>query len=165
MTPIDAAGPILLVEDNPDDAVLAKRALRKNNVISDIVIARDGVEAIDYLFSAEQPRLLPRIILLDLKLPKVDGLEVLRRIRSGKATKLLPVIILTSSRERQDLIEGYGFGANSYIRKPVDFDQFSETMKQVAAYWLVLNEPVPLLTAADDVTPEDRRPEADDHDL
>src|SRR5262245_58220563 len=119
---------ILLVEDNPDDEVLTLRALKKNNVMNDIFVARDGVEALDYLFARDvhagrDPRNLPTLILLDLKLPRLDGLQVLREIRANPNTRLLPVVILTSSREQQDLVSGYSLGANSYIRKPVDFDQ------------------------------------------
>ena len=136
---------ILLVEDNPDDEALTLRALRKNNVLNEIVVARDGLEALDYLFArgshagrnvADQPAL----ILLDLKLPKLDGLEVLREIRASAMTRRQPVVILTSSREQQDVIGGYDLGANSYIRKPVDFDQFLNAVKQLQLYWLVLNE-------------------------
>jgi two-component system response regulator len=136
---------ILLVEDNPDDEELTVRALRKNNIVNEVVVARDGVEALDYLFAQGQyetrePRLMPQLILLDLKLPKLDGLAVLRRIRADDRTKLLPVVILTSSNEERDRIEGYGLGANSYVRKPVDFNQFSEAARQLGLYWLVLNQ-------------------------
>jgi two-component system, response regulator len=136
---------ILLVEDNADDEVLTVRALNKNNVTNDLVIARDGVEALDYLFGAgtSAPRavaVLPGLILLDLKLPKIDGLEVLRRIRSDERTKRLPVVVLTSSKEDQDVIKSYDLGANSYIRKPVDFNQFAEAIRQLGLYWLMLNE-------------------------
>lgn len=139
---------ILLVEDNPDDEALTLRALSKNNIRNEIVVARDGAEALDFLFcqgiyAERDTRVMPQIILLDIKLPKVDGLEVLRRIRADTRTRLLPVVLLTSSKEEQDLIDGYSFGANSYIRKPVDFTQFSEAIRQVGAYWLVLNEPPP----------------------
>ncbi len=142
---------ILLVEDNPDDVALTLRALKKNNVLNEVVVARDGVEALDYLFGtgAYQGRdtsVLPQLVLLDLKLPKVGGLEVLRRLRADERTRLLPVVILTSSREQQDLIDGYGYGANSYIRKPVDFAQFSQAVEQLKLYWLVLNES-PLIEA------------------
>jgi two-component system response regulator len=139
---------ILLVEDNPDDEALTLRALRKNKILNEVVVARDGAEALDYLFgtgayAGRDTSVMPQIILLDLKLPKVDGLEVLERIRADERTKLLPVIILTSSKEEQDLIEGYSLGANSYIRKSVDFGQFSEAIRQLGLYWLVLNEPPP----------------------
>jgi two-component system response regulator len=136
---------ILLVEDNPDDEVLTRRALKKNNIGNEVIVARDGAEALDYLFATgkyegRDPRILPQVVLLDLKLPKVDGLEVLRRIRANERTRLLPVVILTSSKEQRDLVDGYGYGANSYIRKPVDFAQFVEAVRQLGLYWLVLNE-------------------------
>ena len=136
---------ILLVEDNPDDELLTRRALKKNNIGNEVVVAHDGVEALDYLFGtgAHEGRdlsVMPQVILLDLKLPKIDGLEVLRRLRGDKRTSLLPVVILTSSKEQQDLVDGYGYGANSYIRKPVDFAQFVEAVRQLGLYWLVLNE-------------------------
>ena len=137
-------GAILLVEDSEDDIELTRRALRKNKLSNPLVIARDGQEALDRLFgngSSEDD--LPSIILLDLQLPKVDGLEVLRRLRAEPRTRLLPIVILTSSREERDLTDGYTNGANSYIRKPVDFDQFSEAVRQLGLYWLVLNEPPP----------------------
>jgi two-component system, response regulator len=139
---------ILLVEDNADDELLTLRALRKNNALSEVVVARDGVEALDYLFGTgsykgRDTEIMPHLILLDLKLPKVDGLEVLRRLRSDERTKLLPVVILTSSREEQDMLDSYGFGANSYVRKPVNFEQFTRTIEQVKLYWLVLNENPP----------------------
>ena len=137
---------ILLVEDNPDDEALTRRALMKNNIHNEIVVAHDGAEALDWLFGtglhAGHP-VSPELVLLDLKLPKVDGLEVLRRIRADAGTRLLPVVILTSSREERDLVAGYGLGANSYIRKPVDFGQFVEAVRQLGLYWLVLNEPPP----------------------
>jgi CheY-like chemotaxis protein len=141
--------PVLLVEDNPDDVELAMRAFRKNNLMNKIVVAHDGAEALDYLFATgdyaeRDPNLLPQLMLLDLKLPKVDGLEVLRRIRADERTKLIPVVILTSSKEEQDLIQSYTLHANSYIRKPVDFDQFIEAVRQLGLYWLILNEPPPL---------------------
>ncbi len=136
---------ILLVEDNPDDQALTLRALKKNNIKNRVVIKQDGAEALDYLFGqgADAGRATPQVILLDLKLPKIDGLEVLRRIRADDRTRLLPVVILTSSKEEQDMIKGYGYGANSYVRKPIDFNQFVEAVNQLGLYWLVLNEPPP----------------------
>jgi len=131
---------ILLVEDNPDDVQLMLRALQKCNIVNKVVIARDGVEALDRLSKSDP---LPTFVLLDLKLPKVDGLELLKRIREEEQWRLLPVVILTSSREEQDIIQGYGLGANSYIRKPVDFEQFTEAVRQIGVYWLLLNEPLP----------------------
>lgn len=136
---------ILLVEDNPDDEALTLRALKKNNIGNEVVVARDGAEALDYLFGTgryegRDTRVWPAVILLDLKLPKVDGLEVLKRIRNDERTRLLPVVILTSSREEQDLIDGYSLGANSYVRKPVNFDEFIEAARQLGLYWLLLNE-------------------------
>jgi len=140
---------ILLVEDNPDDELLAIRALKKNNIMNEVVVTRDGTEALDYLFGAgayagRDMSVMPQIILLDLKLPKVDGLEVLRRIRNDERTKLLPVVVLTSSSEERDLTESYSLGANSYIRKPVNFAQFTEAIRQLGLYWLVLNESPPI---------------------
>jgi two-component system response regulator len=140
--------PILLVEDNPDDEALTLRALRKANVSNEVVVARDGVEALDYLLSTGRhaeaaARPTPQVILLDLKLPKVDGLEVLRRLRADERTRLLPVVILTSSNEEQDLIEGYRLGANSYVRKPVDFGHFADAVRQLGLYWLIVNQPPP----------------------
>jgi len=140
---------ILLVEDNPDDVELTLHALRKEKLANNIHVARDGEEALDFLFcngahverSFELP---PRLVLLDLKLPKVDGMEVLRRLKSDARTRTIPVVILTSSKEERDLMNGYGLGANSYIQKPVDFDQFRETIKNVGLYWLVINQ-VPVL--------------------
>lgn len=135
---------ILLIEDNPDDEALTLRAFRKNNINNEIVIARDGAEALDILFgTGGARRVVPAVILLDLKLPKIDGLEVLRRIRAEDSTQLLPVVILTASVEDQDRIRGYGLGANSYVRKPVDFVQFYEAVRQLGLYWLILNEPPP----------------------
>jgi two-component system response regulator len=139
---------ILLVEDNPDDEALTLRAFRKNNMRNKLVVVRDGEEALDFLFrrgayAARSLDEIPEVILLDLKLPKIDGLEVLRQIRADPRTRLLPVVILTSSKEEQDMIEGYSEGANSYVRKPVDFNQFLEAVKQLGLYWLVLNEPPP----------------------
>ena len=135
---------ILLVEDNADDEALTLRALKKNHVRNEIVIARDGAEALDFLFRrgafAVRPEGDPQLVLLDLKLPKLDGHEVLERIRHDERTKLLPVIILTSSTEDRDMVRSYEGGANSYIRKPVDFDQFMEAVRQLGLYWLVLNQ-------------------------
>ncbi len=141
---------ILIVEDNPDDEALTLRALKKNNILNEVVVARDGAEALDYLFGTgtyagrdlSEP---PQVVLLDLNLPKLSGLDVLRRIRGDERTRLQPVVILTSSAEEQDMIAGYGLGANSYVRKPVDFTQFSEAVRQIGLYWLVVNErpPVP----------------------
>jgi two-component system response regulator len=130
-------GSILLVEDTEDDIELTKRALKKNRLTNPLIIARDGQEALDYLLGDEE---LPAMVLLDLQLPKVGGLEVLRRLKAESRTRLLPVIILTSSREERDIVEGYTHGANSYIRKPVDFDQFTEAVRQLGLYWLFLNE-------------------------
>lgn len=132
---------IFLVEDNPDDEALTLRALKKNNIMNQVIVAHDGAEALDYLLGPNSDNnRVPQVILLDLKLPKIDGLEVLKRLRADERTKLLPVIILTSSREEQDLITSYQFGANSYIRKPVDFNQFIAAVQQLGLYWLVLNE-------------------------
>lgn len=132
---------ILLVEDNPDDEQLAVRALKRHNIANDIVVARDGQQALDYLLDESQP--LPALVLLDLKLPKVSGLEVLRKLRATPRTALLPVVVLTTSKEEQDLLDSYRSGCNSYIRKPVDFLQFAEAMRQLKVYWLVLNEGPP----------------------
>jgi two-component system response regulator len=139
---------ILLVEDNPDDEALTLRALRKNNILNDIVIARDGVEALDYLFgtgahAGRDTSRQPQIVLLDLKLPKLDGLEVLKRLRNDPRTALQPVAVLTTSNEERDIIASYQLGVNSYIRKPVDFNQFLDTVRQLGLYWLVLNIPPP----------------------
>ena len=136
---------ILLVEDNPDDVQLTLRALKKNNIMNEIIVAEDGVEALDYLFgtgkfSGRDMNFMPQLILLDLKMPKMDGLEVLLRIRADERTKLLPVVVLTTSSEDIDRIESYKLGANSYVRKPVDFNQFAEAVNQLGLYWLVLNE-------------------------
>jgi two-component system response regulator len=141
---------ILLVEDNPDDEELTLRALKKNNITNKVVVARDGVEALDYLFGAgahagRDLHMMPQVVLLDLKLPKVDGFEVLRRLRADERTKLLPVVILTTSNEEKDRLNGYGLGANSFVRKPVEFDQFIEAVRQLGMYWLLLNEPAPKL--------------------
>ncbi len=135
---------ILLVEDNPDDVALTLRAPKKNNISNKIVVASDGVEALDYLFGTGphvgHGVVQPQLILLDLKLPKVDGFEVLKRVRANPRTKFLPVVILTSSKEQRDVVDGYGLGANNYILKPVDFQQFVEAVKQLGLYWLILNE-------------------------
>lgn len=136
---------ILLVEDNPDDEVLTLRALKNNNILNKVVVVRDGAEALDFLFgegsySNRDTSILPELILLDLNLPKINGLEVLERIRSDELTKIQPVVILTTSTEDQDRINSYKLGANSYIRKPVNFEQFSEAIKQLGVYWLVLNQ-------------------------
>lgn len=139
---------ILLVEDDADTEALTLRALRRGGVPHSLVVARDGVEALDYLFgtglhAGRDPAVLPSVVLLDLKLPRLDGLEVLRRIRAEERTRFLPVVILTSSDEERDRIEGYRYGANSYVRKPVDYDQFVEAIRQLGLYWLLLNEPPP----------------------
>ena len=134
---------ILLVEDNPDDIELTLHALKRNNILNPIVVARDGQEALDYLFAEDdgEPRHdKPALILLDLKLPRVDGIEVLRAIKASSFLKNVPVVILTSSKEDRDLVESYALGVNSYIRKPVDFDQFVETVRYIGYYWLLLNE-------------------------
>jgi len=137
--------PILLVEDNPDDEALTLRALSKNRIANEVVIARDGIDALDYLFGTgkhmdRDTTQLPAVVFLDLKLPRLDGLEVLRRIRADERTALLPVVVLTTSRETQDIQEAYHVGANSYIRKPVDFERFLATVGQLGQYWLSLNE-------------------------
>lgn len=144
---------ILLVEDNPDDEALTLRALKKNNILNEVVVAHDGVEALDYLFATgshadRDTDVMPEVILLDLKLPKVDGLEVLRRVRTDERTRLLPIVILTSSKEERDMIESYSLGANSYIHKPVDFIQFGEAVQQLGLYWLVLNVTPPRVRTA-----------------
>lgn len=136
---------ILLVEDNPDDEELTLRALRKNNIKNEVVVARDGAEALEYLFGEGKYKgrdlsQMPQVILLDLKLPKIDGLGVLQRLRADERTRLMPVVILTSSKEDNDLMQGYSLGANSYVRKPVDFGEFMEAVRQLGLYWLVLNE-------------------------
>jgi two-component system response regulator len=140
---------ILLIEDNADDVDLTLRALRKNKIANDVIIVRDGVEALDYLFAAGQyagrdPAALPQVVLLDLKLPRLDGLQVLERVRANPKTRLLPIVILTSSTEQRDLLTGYTLGANSYIRKPVEFEQFVDAVHQLGLYWLVLNQRPPL---------------------
>ncbi|TAL35735.1 MAG: response regulator [Spirochaetes bacterium] len=136
---------ILLVEDNPDDVQLTLRALEKSRILNDVITAEDGVEALDYLFGTgkyegRNTREQPQVVLLDLKLPRMDGLEVIQNIRKDERTKLVPVVILTTSNEEQDLEKAYSYGANSYIRKPVDFHQFADVVKQIGLYWLVLNE-------------------------
>jgi two-component system response regulator len=139
---------ILLVEDNDDDVALTIRAFKKNNIKNRVVVMRDGVEALDYLFatgahSGRDRSDRPQVILLDLKLPKLDGLEVLRRIRADESTRMLPIVVLTSSKEEQDLVASYQLGCNSYVRKPVDFDEFVEAARQLGLYWLLLNEAPP----------------------
>lgn len=139
---------ILLVEDNPDDEELTVRTLKKNNIMNKIIVAHDGVEALDYLFgkgkyAKRDITNLPVIVMLDIKLPKINGLELLKRIRTDKRTKLIPVVILTSSDEERDLVESYKLGANSYVRKPVDFNQFQSAVKQLALYWILLNKVPP----------------------
>jgi two-component system response regulator len=146
------SGPILLVEDNRDDEALTLRALKKNNIANEVVVARDGAEALDYLFgtgthTGRDLNLMPQVILLDLNLPRIGGLDVLRRIRGDERTRLLAVVVLTSSKEDEDIIKSYSLGANSYVRKPVDFAQFSEAVKTLGLFWLLLHE-----------TPPDRRP-------
>lgn len=141
--------PILLVEDNPDDEALTIHALKSNKIGNVVIVARNGVEALDYLFATGEhagrdAQKLPAVVLLDLKLPKIDGLEVLRRIRADARTQLLPVVILTSSTEDEDRLKGYTLGANSYVRKPVDFDEFVRAAGQLGLYWLLLNESPPV---------------------
>lgn len=139
---------VLLVEDNSSDEALALRALRKSNMGDNVVVVRDGAEALDYLLGRDRDlpdgRAMPHLVLLDLNLPKIDGLEVLRRIRADERTKLLPVVILTSSGEERDIVSGYDLGANSYVRKPVDFIQFADAVRQLGLYWLGINEPPPV---------------------
>jgi len=140
---------ILLVEDSSRDVALTRRALKKSNIVNEVVVARDGVEALDYLFGAgiyagRDMTGLPQLILLDLKMPKLDGLQVLQRIRADERTRRLPVVVFTSSSEEEDMVKSYDLGANSYVRKPVDFDQFLEATKQLGLYWLVLNEVAPV---------------------
>lgn len=139
---------ILLVEDNPDDEALAIRALQRSRITNEIVVVHDGVEALDYLwgqgtYAERNTSIQPAVILLDLKLPRMDGIEVLRQLRSHEITRLLPVVVLTTSEEEQDLLNSYMLGCNSYIRKPVDFIQFSQAVQQLGMYWLLLNEPPP----------------------
>lgn len=140
---------ILLVEDNASDEALTRRALKKNYILNEVVVARDGVEALDYLFgtgayAGRDTKVMPQVLLLDLKLPKVNGLQVLERIRADKGTRRLPVVVFTSSNEEEDLIKSYNLGANSYVRKPVEFEQFVEATRQLGLYWLVLNEVAPV---------------------
>ena len=142
---------ILLVEDNPDDVDLTLRAFRKSKIANQVVVVRDGVEALDYLFAtgayaARDPNVLPQVVLLDLKLPRIDGLQVLERVRANPKTRLLPIVILTSSTEEGDRLSGYSRGANSYIRKPVDFQEFVDAVAHIGLYWLLLNQPPPLAT-------------------
>lgn len=141
--------PLLLVEDNPSDEALTLRALRKNNLANEVVVARDGVEALDWLFREgtyedREPGRSPAVILLDLKLPRLDGLEVLRRVRGDGRTRHIPVVILTSSDEERDLVESYRLGANSYVRKPVEFGEFGDAVRQLGLYWLLVNNPLPV---------------------
>lgn len=141
---------ILLVEDNPDDVVLTLRSFKKSNIVNEIVVVRDGAEALDFLFAREkyatrEKAIMPSLILLDLKLPKIDGIEVLKQIRSDARTELIPVVILTSSTEERDIVNSYKFRCNSYVRKPVSFDEFTQAAKQLGLYWLILNEPPNLL--------------------
>jgi len=136
---------ILLAEDNPDDVQLTLRALKKSKIMNEVVVAQDGVEALEYLFgtgkyAGRDTKVLPQVVLLDLKMPRMDGLETLQRIRKDERTKLLPVVVLTTSSEDRDRVESYHFGANSYVRKPVDFNSFAEAVNQLGLYWLVLNE-------------------------
>jgi two-component system, response regulator len=140
---MNTTNPILLIEDNEDDIVLTRRALAHNNIGNPLVIARDGAEALELLLGPNGTAVKPALVLLDLQLPKVDGLSVLKRLRDDPRTKLTPVVVLTSSKAEQDIIAGYDLRANSYIRKPVDFDQFTEAVRQIGLYWLLLNEPPP----------------------
>jgi two-component system response regulator len=140
--------PILLVEDNPDDELLTLRAFKKTNIANEIVVARDGVEALDYLFGAgahagRDVNSQPQVVLLDLNLPRIGGLEVLRRIRADERTKLLSVVVLTSSKEDEDVVRSYSLGANGFVRKPVEFDEFSQAVRALGLYWLLLNQPAP----------------------
>lgn len=149
MNAIASPKTILLVEDNPDDEALAIRALKRHHISNQVIVAHDGVEALEYLFCTgmyadRDINFKPTVVLLDLKLPRVDGLEVLRRLREDDRTKLLPIVVLTTSSEEQDMLNSYSLGCNSYIRKPVDFVQFSEAIRQLGMYWLLMNEPPPL---------------------
>ena len=145
---MNRANTILLVEDNADDEELTLRAFRRSKVLNQVEVVRDGVEALDYLFatgvhSERDPKAMPAVILLDLKLPKLGGLDVLRRVRADERTRRIPVVVLTSSNEEKDILSSYGLGANSFVRKPVDFAQFMEAAQQLGLYWLVMNEPPP----------------------
>jgi len=136
---------ILLVDDNPDDVQLTLRALKKSNILNEVVVAQDGVEALEFLFgtgkyAGRDTKIMPQVVLLDLKMPRMDGLEVLQRIRKDERTKLQPVVVMTTSSEDQDRVESYNLGANSYVRKPLDFLQFAESVRQLGIYWLVLND-------------------------
>lgn len=140
--------PILLVEDNPDDVELTLRAFKKNNIKNQVIVANDGVEALDFLFgtgkhAGRDLTDMPALLVLDLKLPRIDGLEVLRSVRADERTRLLPVVILTSSKEEQDMVRGYSLGTNSYVRKPIDFNQFTKAVGLLGMYWLLVNEPPP----------------------
>jgi two-component system, response regulator len=135
---------ILLIEDNPDDQALTLRALKKNNILNEVIVAGDGAEALSYLFSGDRADVpIPGLILLDLKLPKIDGLEVLRRIRADERTEIVPVVVLTSSKEQEDILNSYHSGANGYVRKPVNFSDFSDAVSTLGMFWLLLNEPAP----------------------
>ncbi len=139
---------LLLVEDNPDDELMTIEALKESNIANEVIVVRDGAEALDFLFASgaysdRDANIMPAVILLDLKLPKLDGLEVLKRLRADKRTQIIPVVILTSSDEEKDMINGYKLGINSYVRKPVDFDNFSKAIKQLGLYWMILNETPP----------------------
>ena len=145
---MNRANTILLVEDNADDEELTLRAFKKSKVLNQVEVVRDGVEALDYLFATgshadRDPKAMPQVILLDLKLPKLGGLDVLRRVRADERTRRIPVVVLTSSNEEKDILSSYGLGANSFVRKPVDFAQFMEAAQQLGLYWLVTNEPPP----------------------
>jgi two-component system response regulator len=135
--------PILLVEDNPDDEKLTLRALKKNNIMNDVIVARDGVEALDYLLGSGGTNTPPQIVLLDLNLPRMNGLDVLRRMRAEERTKLLPVVVLTSSKQEEDIARSYSVGANAYVRKPVEFSEFSNAVRTLGFFWLLLNEAPP----------------------
>ena len=140
---MNTTSPILLVEDNEDDIVLTRRALTRNNISNPLIVARDGAEALELLLGENGSSIKPAVVLLDLHLPKVDGFSVLKQLRADERTKLTPIVVLTSSKEEQDVIAGYELHANSYIRKPVDFERFTEAVRQIGVYWLLLNEPAP----------------------